>query len=55
MLKVILVGVILFCSTLTQAKSIIVLGDSISASYGFEAQYGWVNLLAKQLSVSHPE
>lgn len=55
MLKVILVGVIFFCSTLAQAKSIVVLGDSISASYGFEAQYGWVNLLAKQLAASHPE
>ena len=55
MLKVILVGVIFFYSTLAQAKSIVVLGDSISASYGFEAQYGWVALLAKQLASSHPD
>lgn len=55
MLKVILVGVLFFCSTLTQAKSIVVLGDSISASYGFEVQHGWVALMAKQLASSHPD
>ncbi|WP_428357212.1 arylesterase [Methyloprofundus sp.] len=55
MLKIILIGIMLFYSTLIQAKSIVVLGDSISASYGFEAQHGWVAILAKQLQSSHPE
>ncbi len=55
MLKVILVGILLVFSTLTQAKSIVVLGDSISASYRFEAQHGWVALLAKQIASSHPD
>ena len=55
MLRVILVGFIFFFCTLVQAKSIVVLGDSISASYGIEVQQGWVALLAKQLASSHPE
>ena len=55
MLKVLLVGMMVFFSTLTQAKSIIVLGDSISASYGFEVQHGWVALLEQKLKSSHPD
>ena len=38
-----------FCSTPVFAKSIVVLGDSISASYGFEVDKGWVNLLQMKL------
>ena len=37
-----------FSTTLT-AKSIVVLGDSISAGYGMEVQQGWVALLQKRL------
>lgn len=59
MLKVLLVGVMVFYSgffsTLAQAKSIVVLGDSISASYGFEVQHGWVALLEKKITTSHPD
>jgi len=55
MLKVLLVGMMVFFSTLTQAKSIVVLGDSISASYGFEVQHGWVALLEQKLKSSHPD
>ena len=40
---------VLFCSTPGFAKSIVVLGDSISASYGFEVDKGWVNLLQLKL------
>ncbi len=32
-----------------QAKNIVVLGDSLSAGYGIDAQKGWVNLLAAKL------
>ena len=55
MLKVLLIGMMVFFSTLTQAKSIVVLGDSISASYGFEVQHGWVTLLEQKLKSSHPD
>lgn len=39
----------LFSTTIT-AKSIVVLGDSISAGYGMEVQQGWVTLLQKRLN-----
>ena len=32
-----------------EARSIVVLGDSLSAGYGLEAGSGWVDLLAKRL------
>ncbi len=35
------------------AKSIVVLGDSISAGYGIEVQRGWVALLQKKLTDQH--
>ncbi|WP_221895594.1 arylesterase [Bathymodiolus japonicus methanotrophic gill symbiont] len=44
-----------FFPTLAQAKSILVLGDSISANHGFEAQHGWVTLLQQKLNASHAE
>ena len=55
MLKFLLVGIMIFFSTLIQAKSIVVLGDSISASYGFEVQHGWVALLEQKIKSSHPD
>ena len=39
----------LFSTTLT-AKSILVLGDSISASYGIDVEKGWVALLQQKLN-----
>lgn len=39
-----------FSSTPVFANSIVVLGDSISASYGFEVDQGWVNLLQLKLN-----
>lgn len=38
-----------FYSTSVFASSIVVLGDSISASYGFEVDKGWVNLLQMKM------
>ena len=37
------------------AKSIVVLGDSISAGYGIDVQQGWVVLLQKKLSEQHSD
>jgi len=31
-------------------KSVLVVGDSLSASYGFELEHGWVSLLRQRLS-----
>ncbi|HEY8095181.1 MAG TPA: arylesterase [Methylobacter sp.] len=41
--------IISLMSMTATAKSIVVLGDSISASYGIEVSQGWVTLLQKKL------
>ncbi|NNH00951.1 arylesterase [Acinetobacter sp. ANC 5414] len=37
------------------AKTIMILGDSISAGYGIQAQQGWVHLLQKRLEQQYPK
>ena len=37
------------------AKTVVVLGDSISAGYGIEPQEAWVNLLQKRLDQQYPK
>lgn len=37
------------------AKTVMVLGDSISADYGIEPQQAWVNLLQKRLDQQYPK
>ena len=51
MSKILIAFMCLFFSTSVFAKAIIVLGDSISASYGIEVSEGWVSLLQKKLQV----
>jgi len=36
-------------------KTILILGDSISAAYGMSVQQGWVAHFSRQLASSHPE
>ncbi|VEG91642.1 arylesterase [Legionella spiritensis] len=38
-----------------QAKTIIVLGDSLSAGYGIDIQKSWVNLLKERLNNQYPD
>jgi len=45
--------IISFMSMSAMAKSIVVLGDSISAGYGIEVEEGWVALLQKKLLASN--
>ncbi len=40
-------------ATLAQAKTILVMGDSISAGYGINAEQGWVNLLHQKLQAEN--
>ena len=47
--KIFLVILLSVLSTTLMAKSIVVLGDSISAGYGIDVDQGWVNLLQKKL------
>lgn len=37
------------------AKTIVILGDSISAAYGMSSQQGWVSLLQKRLDQQYPK
>ncbi|USE84156.1 arylesterase [Acinetobacter tibetensis] len=40
---------------LTSAKTIMILGDSISAGYGLQPQQGWVTQLQKRLDQQYPK
>ena len=48
-LPYLLILVLLCFSVNVYAKSILILGDSISTAYGFEAKYGWVELFKQRL------
>jgi acyl-CoA thioesterase-1 len=37
------------------ARTLLVMGDSLSAAYGLAAEQGWVHLLAQRLARSHPD
>ncbi|WP_198244166.1 arylesterase [methane-oxidizing endosymbiont of Gigantopelta aegis] len=49
----VLIGLMLLSVTV-QAKSIVVLGDSISAGYGMDVNQGWVSLLQQRLQKTDP-
>ncbi len=40
---------------LVSAKTILILGDSISAGYGIDPKQGWVQLLQKRLDQQYPK
>lgn len=40
---------------IASAKTIMIVGDSISAGYGIPAQQGWVSLLQKRLDQQYPK
>lgn len=50
---ILLMGILGILPMAASAKSIVVLGDSISAAYGMEVQQGWVALLQKKLAEQH--
>src|SRR5690606_32233587 len=67
-LQWLLAAALLFMATLAQAqpapdpatngepqRTLLVMGDSLSAGYGMAAEEGWVSLLADELSRSHPD
>jgi len=53
-LQVLLLIVTLSVSQNYSAKVIMVFGDSLSAGYGMDIQYGWVKLLENRLTKNHP-
>jgi acyl-CoA thioesterase-1 len=53
MLKIFLVVMMTLLPWTVSAKTIVVLGDSISAGFGIEVQQGWVALLQNRLAAQH--
>ncbi|EOR06963.1 acyl-CoA thioesterase I [Acinetobacter tandoii DSM 14970 = CIP 107469] len=50
------IGLMLCLSpVMVSAKTILILGDSISAGYGLQPQQGWVTLLQKRLDQQYPK
>lgn len=47
--------IILLFSQCVSASTLLVMGDSLSAAYNLRQEAGWVSLLEKQLSHSHPD
>jgi acyl-CoA thioesterase I len=43
------------CPMLVSAKTIMILGDSLSAGYGIQPQQGWVYLLQNRLNQQYPK
>ena len=49
LLSYLLAIALMFCPMMLSAKTIMILGDSLSAGYGVSVQQGWVYLLQKRL------
>lgn len=57
-LRYLLLTVPFFCInsiTIVQAKTILVVGDSISAAYGMNPEQGWVKLLQQRIDQKYPK
>lgn len=48
-------SIILLLPSTVFAKTILILGDSLSAGYGMSTQEGWVNLLQQRLNQQYPK
>lgn len=55
MLKFLVASAFALVSVSAAAKSIVVLGDSISAAYGIEVGQGWVTLVQNRLQKEHSD
>ena len=53
--KLLLVVLFSLCSAGSWAKTILVLGDSISAAYRIPQEMGWVSLLQERLDAEYPD
>ena len=54
MSKLLLIVVLSLSAPAAVAKTLLVLGDSISAAYGIPVDRGWVSLLRQRLEAEHP-
>ncbi|WP_180007448.1 arylesterase [Acinetobacter sp. YH16057] len=55
LLSYLLAIALMFYPMLLSAKTIMILGDSLSAGYGVSVQQGWVHLLQKRLDQQYPK
>ncbi|UIJ74969.1 arylesterase [Acinetobacter sp. SH20PTE14] len=55
LLSYLLAIALMFCPMLLSAKTIMILGDSLSAGYGVSVHQGWVHLLQKRLDQQYPK
>lgn len=55
LLSYLLAIALMLCPMLLSAKTIMILGDSLSAGYGVSVQQGWVHLLQKRLDQQYPK
>ncbi len=55
LLSYLLAIALMFCPMMLSAKTIMILGDSLSAGYGVSVQQGWVYLLQKRLDQQYPK
>lgn len=55
LVQVMLCSLALTLPTVTFAKTIMILGDSLSAGYGVSPQQGWGNLLQQRLNQQYPK
>lgn len=55
LLSYLLAIALMFFPMLLSAKTIMILGDSLSAGYGVSVQQGWVHLLQKRLDQQYPK
>lgn len=55
MIRLLFAVVVSFMSMNALSKTIVVLGDSISAAYGIEVKQGWVSLLQNRLDEANSE
>ncbi|EPJ43700.1 MAG: lysophospholipase L1 and related esterase [Osedax symbiont Rs1] len=49
-----LVVLLVFSTQSAAAKTLLVLGDSLSAAYNMQPQQGWVALMAERIALQHP-
>src|SRR5574344_1128880 len=54
-LNIMLLAVGLCTMSMAQAKTIMIVGDSISAAYGMRPEQGWVHLLQQRLNQQYPK
>jgi acyl-CoA thioesterase-1 len=53
-MRILIIGLLLLASTTGSARTLLVLGDSISAAHGIDKHKGWVTLLEKRLESDCP-